>query len=319
MSRTSIKKNAGVWLTCLLSLLSIALLLGQEYIQAYANPNTPKIGAGIGITVLPAVLDVGSPFLSNTLTGTITVTKKSSGGGGGGGGGAAQKPTTIKSPDELFVLSIPYGSEIRSVKGTWLSVSEVSIDDSTIKPTLPDGYTFISSVYSFLPDGLTLTPRSTLVYQYYPDELPLGIVEADLVIAFYDSEAEEWVILRSVVDMDDCTITARVSHFTRFAAMVPSPAPTVTTPVEPDEPEATVTPPSTTTTAQPAGTPAATPAKTPATPTTKKGIPWWVAPIILGSLLLVFVVIKVSKSGHGENEDDDDEIRWDDDEDSDDD
>ena len=237
------------------------------------------------------------------------------GGGGGGGGGVAQNPTIRKSPDGLFILSMTYGTEVRASNGIWLSPSDVGINNGAGSPTPPDGYSMVSLVYSFLPDGVTLSPRATLTYHYNPEELPPGTSEPDMVITYYDYDTGEWVILRSIVDMEECTITARVSHFTPFAVLVTSPVADEVIPATPDNPDATVTPTPTepTSPSSPTKTPAATPSKTPTTPTTK-GVPWWIGVVILGAILVVFVIIKSHKGTDEDGDGDaDDEVNWDDD------
>ncbi|GAI11022.1 unnamed protein product, partial [marine sediment metagenome] len=59
------------------------------------------------------------------------------------------------------------------------------------------------------------------------DALPEGVAEEDLVIAYYDEEAGEWVELDCVVDTVNNIITASVAHFTTFAIIgtVTPPAP----------------------------------------------------------------------------------------------
>ena len=237
-------------------------------------------------------------------------------GGGGGGGGAAQNPTIRKSPDGLFILSMTYGTEVRASNGIWLSPSDVEINNGTGSPAPPDGYSMVSLVYSFLPDGVTLSPRATLTYHYNPEELPPGTSEPGMVIAYYDYDTGEWVILRSIVDMEECTITARVSHFTPFAILVTSPVVDgVVVPATPDNPDVTATP-TPTKPAQSTVIPTTIPPKTPATPTTK-GIPWWIGVVILGAILVVFVIIKSHKGeDEGSDDSDDDEVNWDDDDDS---
>ncbi|GAJ09875.1 unnamed protein product, partial [marine sediment metagenome] len=58
------------------------------------------------------------------------------------------------------------------------------------------------------------------------DALPEDVAEEDLVLAYYDEEADEWVGLDCVVDTENNTITASVAHFTTFAIItVPVVAP----------------------------------------------------------------------------------------------
>ena len=58
-----------------------------------------------------------------------------------------------------------------------------------------------------------------IIWSYDPDTLPEGVAEEDLAIAYYDKEAGQWVELECVVDTENNTITASVSHFTTFAIL----------------------------------------------------------------------------------------------------
>ena len=326
MSKSKILKSAGVWLTCLLSLLSIALLLGQEYIQAYTAPKTE---AGIGITVLPAVLDVGSSdalevgddtspivsaatTLSNILVGAVTVNKKSS--GGGGGGGSAQNPTIYKTPDERFVLTVLYGTETRYSDGGWVPSSSIDLLASAASPPLPEGYILVSAVYSFTPSGMTFSPRPNLVYTYDPELLPAGVTEDLMTIAYYDPVNEEWLLLRSVVDMEETIITARIRHFTSFAVMVPAPAGTVAdkpTTVS-DAADPPVGPPQPTVEPEGDSTTGSTPTPTRSTDTVESkagGFPWWFPFVMIAAVGIVLIVLKVRKerSYDGDKDVDEDE------------
>ena len=49
--------------------------------------------------------------------------------------------------------------------------------------------------------------------------IPEGVVEADLVIAYYDVATGQWVSLPSAVDTENNTITSQVSHLTKFAIL----------------------------------------------------------------------------------------------------
>ncbi len=54
---------------------------------------------------------------------------------------------------------------------------------------------------------------------YVPGLIPEGVAEADLFIAYYDVATGQWVSLPSAVDTENNTITAEVSHLTKFAIL----------------------------------------------------------------------------------------------------
>ena len=56
-------------------------------------------------------------------------------------------------------------------------------------------------------------------------EFPTGFDEKKLALAFWDTEASQWVSLDSVIDYEAKTVTATVSHFTAFTIMAYTSAP----------------------------------------------------------------------------------------------
>ena len=166
--------------------------------------------------------------------------------GGGGGGGAAGGGGTTVAPDVIEViadgqantysisdqgeilntitatsadgnltLSIPDGTIALDKYGNRLSSLTVDVDPSP--PSPPKGVHVIGLAYDFEPNGATFDPPITLEYTYDPADIPQGLAEEDLVLAYYNEEAGEWVELPSTVDPVTNAITASVSHFTIFA------------------------------------------------------------------------------------------------------
>ena len=57
---------------------------------------------------------------------------------------------------------------------------------------------------------------------YDPAEIPEGVAEEDLIIAFFDESTGEWVPLDDiVVDTENNTISGTVTHFTIFGILWP--------------------------------------------------------------------------------------------------
>jgi hypothetical protein len=92
-------------------------------------------------------------------------------------------------------------------------------------PSPPEAAHVIGLIYDFQPSGCTFEPPISLKYSYDPADIPEGIAEEDLVIAYYDQKAGEWVILEGcAVDPATNTITAPLSHFTAFTILGYEPA-----------------------------------------------------------------------------------------------
>ncbi len=140
--------------------------------------------------------------------------------------GVIQETFTATSEDGNLTMTIPEGTVALDKDGNPLEGLEAAVDESPPDP--PEDANIIGLAYDFGPDGATFEPPITFTWSYDPDALPEGVAEEDLVIAYYDEDAGEWVELPSTVDPVTHTITASVSHFTTFAiigAVTPPPPP----------------------------------------------------------------------------------------------
>jgi hypothetical protein len=87
-----------------------------------------------------------------------------------------------------------------------------------VPPSLPADTAVIGLTYDLGPDGATFDPAITITVAYDPDDIPEGVNEEDLVLAYWDGD--DWVVLEgSTVDPVTNTITAPVSHFTAFTVI----------------------------------------------------------------------------------------------------
>ena len=171
------------------------------------------------------------------------------GGGGGGGGGAPPPPATYietklfgtgksfptsqsgeimetiegTSEDGTLALTIPEGTIALDEGNNPLGNLEITPDASPPPP--PENASIIGLAYDFEPKGATFNPPIEVEYTYDPDDLPGGVAEENLVLAYYDEDKGEWVELPSTVDLVTHTITASVSHFTTFAIIAAPPPP----------------------------------------------------------------------------------------------
>jgi transcriptional regulator with XRE-family HTH domain len=183
------------------------------------NPRNP--GSGTTFT------ESSNPF---------TLSAGEAGGGGGGGGGAVStsgntylygtvtssgqfiQDVTARSADKLVKLDIDRGVVGKDKTGKGLS--KITIKPMTAPPTPPANASTIGLTYDFGPEGATFDPPITLTFDYDPADLPQGVDEAELTIAFYDSATGEWVVLEGItVDTVNNTISGKVSHFTAFAVI----------------------------------------------------------------------------------------------------
>jgi hypothetical protein len=153
-------------------------------------------------------------------------------GGGGGGGGVSPGYTNIteyitstgrftkeviaKSFDGKVELSIP--KDTIGLNRVGQPLYYVSIKEQPSPPDPPEDCQIMGLVYDFGPTGTTFNPPASLTYIYNTDDLPEGVNEENLVIAHWDTDAGEWIILEGcVVDTVNHTVTAPISRFSQYA------------------------------------------------------------------------------------------------------
>ncbi len=131
--------------------------------------------------------------------------------------GEVRNTLELASPDGMLTIFIPEGTVIKNETGQGLHSLEVNENDNPPPP--PEGANIIGLPYNFEPDGATFDPPITLTFTYNPGDLPEGVDEEALILAFYDEENGVWIELDCVCDPDTNCITACVSHFTQFAIL----------------------------------------------------------------------------------------------------
>jgi hypothetical protein len=156
----------------------------------------------------------------------------SSGGGGGGGGGGSSQTTnlvdfmtgdgkfisevTAESSDGLVKIRIPGGTVARSRTGQRLRY--VTIKNKPAPSDLAAECEYLCLVYDIGPIGANFDPLAYLIFKYGDADVPEGVAEENLVLATWQDGV--WVELDGcVVDSDNNTITAPVTHLSVFTAM----------------------------------------------------------------------------------------------------
>jgi hypothetical protein len=172
--------------------------------------SAPAAGAGPGL----------EPAVTVTLGGKISST------------GQFTQTVTATSSDGNAQLIIPPGTTGLTSGGQPLSQITVASVYSPPTPAAganivrPDGTpigpaansTIIGIPYDFGPDGATFNPPVTITFKY--SGVPSGVSEENFIVCFFDTARGTWVTVDSfTVDPDTNTVTARVSHFTKFAVM----------------------------------------------------------------------------------------------------
>ncbi|MFC1898817.1 helix-turn-helix domain-containing protein [Chloroflexota bacterium] len=170
--------------------------------------------------------------------------------------GTFTEPVTAASEDEVVTVVIDEGITGLSAEGDPLTeIWIVPLEEETttlpsgamteIPPPPPEGH-IIAITYDVGPDGTTFSEPIALTISYDPDDLPEGVDEEDLVLAWWDADAGEWIEVTTILDTENSTLTVMIDHFTIYGIIVPEPPieeeEVVTPPVEEEE-EEVVTPP----------------------------------------------------------------------------
>jgi len=218
--------------------------------------------------------------------------------------GKFTETVTAKSEDEKVSVTIDEGITGKTAEGEPLS--EITIVEMTELPApAPTGSNIVAATYDFGPDGATFDQPITMTLTYNPDDIPEGVNEEDLVIAYWDGD--EWVTIEGcVVDTVNHTISGPVSHFTAFSVITPAPAPVPPAPA-PVPPAPAPAPPAPAP-APPAPAPAppapapVPPAPAPAPPTPVPAPPapapappaplnWWLIGGIIAAVIIIGIVV----------------------------
>ena len=125
--------------------------------------------------------------------------------------------TIAQNEDGLCKIMIDKGTV--ALTGDNKPLSLISITQLE-EPSVPPKYAhIIGPIYNLGPDGATFRPSAALIITYESSNMPEGITEEDLVIAWWEVQSGEWVELVSEVHPDTNTITASVGHFTSFTIL----------------------------------------------------------------------------------------------------
>jgi hypothetical protein len=128
--------------------------------------------------------------------------------------GEATTNVNLNSTDGLVTIGISAGTLALDAQGNPLGNIQI-VTLSTPPP--PPGYVLVGHAYDCLPDGATFQPAITLTFKYTEADIPEGVNEQDLVIAYWDGG--QWVSLTTTVSAAANTASAEVAHFTPFAIL----------------------------------------------------------------------------------------------------
>lgn len=185
------------------------LLQGTRLPIGYAyyipRPGGGRGGGDVGDLTLEVIVDFEAGYYSISREGRI------------------QWTIDITSEDELLNIVLYKGTYALDEESDPLSSLEFTVDETPPPP--PPEASILGLPYKFKPPGAAFDPPIIATWSYNPADIPPGVAKEHLVIAYYHEVASKWVVLPSVVDTVNNTITASVSHFTTFAIMAYTGAP----------------------------------------------------------------------------------------------
>jgi ZU5 domain. len=126
---------------------------------------------------------------------------------------------TFMSHDGNASVTIPSGVLGYTASGSPLFA--ITVVPVSTPPSLPSDVKGLGLYYDFGPSGSTFNGPITITLTYNPSRLPAGADQSKLYIAWWDTSTGQWVSLPGVVDQINHTITASVTHFTIYSALVP--------------------------------------------------------------------------------------------------
>lgn len=138
--------------------------------------------------------------------------------------GRSRANINLNSTNGLVTVGISAGTLALDAQGNPLG--NIQIVTLSTPPPPPD-YVLVGHAYDCLPDGATFQPAITLTFKYTEADIPDGVNEEDLVLAYWDGE--QWLNLATTVNLANNTATAKVAHFTPFAILAYTGAPDLAT------------------------------------------------------------------------------------------
>ena len=150
-------------------------------------------GSDMSFTTRARAVGGGGGFFRRPPTGTTDV------GGKVSTTGVFYRPVTATSEDGLCTLTIDRGTV--GLTEELEPLSEISMLVMDEPPPPPEAAHVIGLAYDFQPSGATFEPPITLTFSYDPADLPEGVAEGDLILAFYDEATGKWIELEGCVEV----------------------------------------------------------------------------------------------------------------------
>ena len=114
-------------------------------------------------------------------------------------------------------LEITSGTQAVTEDGQPLQ--QISIQPNLEPPTPPPGDIIIGSAIDLEPSGATFSLPLSVTFEYDPDLLSKDINESEMLLAYFDTQLQEWCKCDYTVDTANHSIIGHISHFTTFSIL----------------------------------------------------------------------------------------------------
>jgi uncharacterized repeat protein (TIGR02543 family) len=132
-------------------------------------------------------------------------------------------PEEIVSEDSGLQIIFPAGTVVQDGYGELLIGLDIAVDEMPLPP--PHEANIVGLPYDLGPHGATFDRPVTINFSYDPSQIPPRVAEEELLLAYYDDETAQWLVLPSAVDMASHNVTTLVDHLSIFAVIAPNPPP----------------------------------------------------------------------------------------------
>lgn len=132
--------------------------------------------------------------------------------------GILQEDLVLYGPNNLIALTLP--KDVQALTADNRPLKEVSIRFLQEPAVCGESEAqTVGNAYQLGPSGANFVPPIGILIAFDRGQLPEGIKDKGLVIAYCDEATGEWVELESTLDAESATLTAQVDHFTLFTLL----------------------------------------------------------------------------------------------------
>ena len=122
---------------------------------------------------------------------------------------------TFVSADGNASVTIPLGVTVYTTSG------QITITPANTSPVPPSNAKSLGLYYDFEPNDAIFPSPVIITISYNSANLPAGTDQSKIYIASLDTSTSQWFTVPSKVNQENRTVTASVSYFTYFSAMMP--------------------------------------------------------------------------------------------------